>query len=206
MTRMPGALARPLGSARYAPMLPSGPEIVMSGIASLPAAWRGLMMRAGRHDSRSARALSRQGERQLARSGGRQPGAFELEQEALGGDAALAGIAAHPPAGGEHAVARDDDRDGVAAAGAADRPRDAVEAGGELAIGPGAAARYGQHLAPHRLLEGRARRRQRQVESVQLAIEKSIELLCGGQQQRRAVFGGRSAPIERDDGAVALGD
>src|SRR5689334_11428502 len=120
-------------------MLPSGPVIVMSGMASLPAAWRDWKRRAGRHDSRSARALSRQGERQLARPGRRQPRAFELEQEALGGDAALARIAAHPPAGGEHAVARDDDGDRIAAAGAADRPGDAVEAGGELPIGPGAA-------------------------------------------------------------------
>src|SRR5690242_12954049 len=60
---------------------------------------------------------------------------FELEEAALRRDALAAAIAADAPAGSEHAVARHNDGDRVAAAGIADGARRRIGVVREFAIG-----------------------------------------------------------------------
>src|SRR4051812_23008664 len=56
-----------------------------------------------------------------------------VEQRPLGVQAA--GVAGERAVGADDAMARDDDRDPVAAVGAADGPRDAAQLPGDLAVG-----------------------------------------------------------------------
>src|SRR6185437_9140601 len=102
--------------------------------------------------------------------------AFEREQLELGLGTAAAAIAAEAALGSHHAVAWDDDRQGIAAAGLANVARLGAEGAGELAIAACLAIGDGRHEPPHLLLERRARRRQRQIESTPLAGEIGGEL------------------------------
>src|SRR5205085_12146883 len=74
----------------------------------------------------------------LRAGGPSQLGAFEAQQRLFGVEPAGAAVAAEP-ALREHAVARNDDRDRVAAAGAADRARRRAHSGGEVAVAAGLA-------------------------------------------------------------------
>src|SRR6185312_9769909 len=87
-----------------------------------------------------------------------QQRAFEREQLELGLGTAAAAIAAEAALGSHHAVAWDDDRQGIAAAGLANVARLGAEGAGELAI---AAARATGPPAPAADRKYAARRRNR---------------------------------------------
>src|SRR4051812_49725609 len=77
-----------------------------------------------------------------------------IEQRALGLQAAR--VARQGAVGADHAVARVDDRDGIAAVGATDRTRDAAELTGQLAVGDRLAVRDPAQSRPDGALEGGA--------------------------------------------------
>src|SRR4051794_8933349 len=97
-----------------------------------------------------------------------------VEQCPLGSEAA--GVPRERAVGADHAVAGDDDRDPVAAVGAADRSRDAAELARELAVGGRLAVRDRAQAGPDRELERRAVLGQREVEFRALAGEVLVEL------------------------------
>src|SRR3954447_1148457 len=97
-----------------------------------------------------------------------------VEQCALGRQAA--GVARQRPVGADHAMARRDDRDRVAAVGAADRSRHAAQLPRELAVGDRLAVRDLAQPRPDGALEGGAVVGQREVESGALAGEVLVEL------------------------------
>ena len=78
---------------------------------------------------------------------------LECQQPALGGEPVAAGVAAEMR-GGDHAVARDDDRDRVAAVGLADRARDCRRRRARCR-GSCASRRTGSRTAPARRAAGR---------------------------------------------------
>src|SRR3954447_17477749 len=97
-----------------------------------------------------------------------------IEQGALGVQAA--GIAGQGAVRADHAVTWGDDRDRVAAVGAADRAGNARELAGELAVGDRLAVRDLAQARPDGALEGGAVLGQRQVERGPLAGEVLVEL------------------------------
>src|SRR4051812_24965621 len=97
-----------------------------------------------------------------------------VEQCALGRQAA--GVARQRPVGADHAMAGRDDRDRVAAIGAADRPRDAAQHARELAVRDRLALRDLAQPRPDGALEGGAALGQREVEARALAGEVFVEL------------------------------
>src|SRR6478735_1630664 len=97
-----------------------------------------------------------------------------LEQRALGVKAA--GVARQRAVGADHAVAGDDDRDLVAAVGAADRAGDAADLAREFAVGARLAVRDPAQRAPDVELERRAVFGERDVEPGPLAREVLVEL------------------------------
>src|ERR1700755_3513800 len=90
-----------------------------------------------------------------------------LEQRSLGVQAT--GVPGQGAVGAHHAVARHDDRDLVAAVGAADRTRDAAQLARDLTVGRGLALRDLTQPGPDGALERRAVLGQRQLERVALA-------------------------------------
>src|SRR4051794_18186970 len=92
-----------------------------------------------------------------------------VEQCALGVQAA--GVPGQGAVRADHAVARRDDRDRVAAVGAADGAGDARQLAGELAVGDRLAVRDLAQPRPDGALERRAALGQRQVERGALAGE-----------------------------------
>src|SRR4051794_38301764 len=97
-----------------------------------------------------------------------------VQQRALGVQAA--GVAGERAVRADHAVAGVDDRDRVAAVGAADRARDAAQLARELAVGGGLAMRDLAQPRPDGALELGAVLGQREVERGALAGEVLIEL------------------------------
>src|SRR3954451_13544273 len=97
-----------------------------------------------------------------------------IEQRALGLQPAR--VARQRAVGADHAVARVDDRDRVAAVGAPDRAGDAAELTGQLAVGDRLAVRDLAQARPDGALEGGAVLGQRQVERGPLAGEVLVEL------------------------------
>src|SRR4051795_3982961 len=96
---------------------------------------------------------------------------LDLEQGLLALDAA--GVAGQRAVGTDHAVARDDDRDRVAAVGQADGARGGVglaEPPRDLAVRRGVAVADREQLAPDRALELAAGRVERQVELLEVAV------------------------------------
>ena len=98
-----------------------------------------------------------------------------LEQRALGVEAA--GVARERAVGADHAVAGDDDRDLVAAVGAADRAGDAADLARELAVGARLAVRDLAQLGPDVELERRAVLGEREVELVRSPAKYSSSWL-----------------------------
>src|SRR5208282_5844494 len=96
-------------------------------------------------------------------------------------DAALAGIADHFAAGAEHAVAGDDDRDRIGAAGGADGAGDGAEALGDIAVGQGLAEGDLAHHLPDLAMEFAAGRSEWEIEHGELAVEVILELPLGSQ-------------------------
>ena len=122
----------------------------------------------------------------------RAAGAFDLEDPELGGDAARRGEAAAPAVGGEHPVAGDDDRHGIAAEREPDRLGGARSAdlAGDLAIGSNLAARNPPRRRPDPLRsKRRAFRRSSPMSprSVRLAGEQAHDT----RRWRAADEGGR---------------
>src|SRR3954451_17644979 len=97
-----------------------------------------------------------------------------VEQCALGRQAA--GVARQRPVGADHAMARRDDRDRVAAVGAADRSRHAAQLARELAVGDRLALRDLAQPRPDGALELGAVLGQREVERGAFAGEVLVEL------------------------------
>src|SRR5581483_12349002 len=100
---------------------------------------------------------------------------FEIEKQALGRQPLAARIATEPP-GGEHAMAWNDDRDGIGGVGLADGPRGTAQGGGELGVGPCFAVRDVDQGAPNALLKIGAARGERHGEVAAPAIEIREEL------------------------------
>src|SRR5436190_18021589 len=97
---------------------------------------------------------------------------LELEQGLLAFDAA--GVAGERAVGADHAVARDDDRDGVRAVGEPDRTGGGVglaETSGDLAVRRGVAVADLGQLVPDRLLPHAAHGGQWQVEVLEVTGE-----------------------------------
>jgi hypothetical protein len=128
-----------------------------------------------------------------------QRGAFQGQELVLGVQAA-GGREAAGAVGRHHAVAGDDDRDRVGAAGLAHRPGDALDPPGELAVGLRGAVGDLAERAPDALLELSAARRQRQVEVLSLAGEVGLELRGGLQQQGRVLAAPPTAEHQAGDG------
>src|SRR3546814_9031372 len=111
------------------------------------------------------------------------------------------GIAAEAPAGSEHAVERDDDRDRIAAAGLPDGARVAAEKGGKRAIAARLAVGDRHHGVAHPALEGRLRRNEGKVEGRPVAGEVLGELRCGVVEERRRALLEAGRKIDGADGA-----
>ena len=119
--------------------------------------------------------------------------ALEVEQEAL--RSKTAAVAGERAVRADHAVARDQDRDGVCAvrrAGGADRRR-APDAPGELRVRDRLAVADALQLVPDALLERRAARRDRQVERPAPAGEVLGELHARGAERGGVAHASRQA-------------
>src|SRR6185437_4456117 len=134
-----------------------------------------------------------------------QQGAFKDEELTLGVDSLAAAIAAERAAGRQHAVAGNEDRQRVAAAGLAHGARSRGERPGEIAIAARLAVGDVAHELPDAQLEGRAARLQRQVERFELAGEIGVKLPLGAEQPpRRLAARSLATPIERGEVLVLL--
>src|SRR5690606_20604310 len=115
-------------------------------------------------------------------------------------------------AGADHPVAGNDDGNGVAAVGQAHGPyRGGVaDKQGDVLVAAVFAMGNGLQGPPDALLEGRAPRRQGQVELAQAAVEISPQLVTGVLQQgagRWAVSHSRVLQeVDLEDGVIAGGD
>src|SRR6266567_1357803 len=132
--------------------------------------------------------------------------ALQHEELGLGLEAAVAAVAAELAAAGEHAVARDDDRQRVAAASAADLLGHAAGVMGDLAVAAGLAIGDALHGGPDLLLEAGAFGPQRQIEIAPLAREIGAELPRGFLEERGRRLLPRLAPMHGDQRAVLLLD
>ncbi len=130
---------------------------------------------------------------------------FKREQPAFGCDALGTGIAANP-GGGDHAVAGDDDGNGVGAVGAADAAGGAAGEGRDGGVGSGLAVGDGAQLGPDALAVGRAMWCERQGEGVQFAVEIGVQLVAGTLEHGGGVLVAAPAPVEGDEGACLLRD
>src|SRR5258707_803339 len=104
---------------------------------------------------------------------------FEDEKRRLGLEAAFAAVTAELAAAGEHAVAGDQDRRWVAAAGAAALLRHAAGLGGDFAIAARLAIGDALHRGPDLLLKGRTIGLERQIEVAARAGEIGAKLAGG---------------------------
>jgi len=131
---------------------------------------------------------------------------FEVEEEAFGISTIKAGIATDGTISTHHTMAGDDDGDGVAAIGLADRARAGGEGAGDVTIGAGFARRYLLQRGPDTALKGRAMRCERKLEMPALAVEIILQLFGGVAQQGRGLLLRHPAPIKGHDGAILLGE
>src|SRR5690606_14349018 len=130
--------------------------------------------------------------------------ALVAQQRYLGLDPARRRKAAEAT-GADDAVAWDDDRDRVSAAGLADGLRRRADLAGDLAIFARAAIGDRAHGGRYPALQRVARRPERQVEALQPAGEIGRKLALGLEQQGRLVSA-RPPPVEPRDRTVLLGD
>src|SRR3546814_16987412 len=79
----------------------------------------------------------------------------------------------------QHAMAGDEDRDRIGAAGGADGARNSAGGLGEVAVGFCAATGDRQHLAPYSAVELGAARLQRKIEAVAVVVEVLLPLRGG---------------------------
>ena len=110
-------------------------------------------------------------------------GALEMQERALGLEAAGARVAGHGAVGADHSVARDDDRDGIAPAGAADGAGRRADGRRDVAVGPERAVGNPGHGPADGPLELGAGGRQGEIEDLELAPEIGGELLPGGPEK-----------------------
>src|SRR5262249_19706893 len=127
--------------------------------------------------------------------------AFKSKEYLLGLQPAGAAIAPHPPLA-EHAVARDDDRDRVAAAGPADGTRRRTGGRRDVAVGQCLTVGDVLHRRPGPCLEIAAVRPQRQVKILELSGEIGVELVSRLGEQWTAVASLLVAPAHGDQRAV----
>ena len=106
----------------------------------------------------------------------------------------------------DDAMARDHQRDGVGAAGAADRDCGSVQAARELAVGARFAGRDLGDPIPHPTLKRATRRREREVEPELAIVEIALDLPAGalghGVGRRGRAFGERQI-VDSRYGAAA---
>ena len=140
--------------------------------------------------------------REVRRASNERPGerALDLEQPRLALDAAR--VAGEAAVAADHAVARHDDRERIAAGRGARGARGSGRAGarGELGVGDRLAVRDARDLDPHAPLEVRALGRERQLEASPLAFEILLDLAFAFGERCR---GGILLPLARDGGRVA---
>src|SRR3954464_5642465 len=113
----------------------------------------------------------------LVTTGSEQRVLLDLEEGLLALDAA--GVAGEGAVGADHPVAGDDDRDGVAAVGQADRAGGGVGLAEPLrdrAVRRGVAVADLEQLSPDGLLEVAPRRVEGEVELLEVALEVRREL------------------------------
>lgn len=127
---------------------------------------------------------------------GEEP-ALDMEQKSL----SLTTEPSDSPAGGNHAVAGDDNRVGVGTAGPANGAWRALDRFGQLAVADRLAVRYGCNVLPHLALERCADWRQWQVEGhgwvVQISSQLAHSLL--GQRCLRRLLRVGSQIVDADD-------
>src|SRR5579864_1292765 len=131
--------------------------------------------------------------------------AFQREQGLLGLQPALSAIATEAGLR-QHTVARDDNRDRILAASAADGARSRSDFGRQVAITSGLAIRNFLHRRPNLVLEIRSGGTQRQVETGQRTGEIGFELARGLGEQGAAVEPAFIAPADRDDRSILFVD
>src|SRR5688500_13685013 len=108
--------------------------------------------------------------------------------------------------GSNHAVAGNDDRQPVVAAGLADGARIGAELARQLAVGARAAARDRAHGVPHPALQRRALDQQRQVEARVGVLAVMLQLFCRSRRQRRFrwnALGGQGQILDLDHAVLA---
>src|SRR5262245_48284950 len=113
---------------------------------------------------------------------------LDLEQRLLALDAA--GVPGQGAVGSDHPVARDDDRDRVAAVGESDGPGGGVglaEPLRDLAVRRGVAVPDLQQLTPDGPLEVAPLRVEREIELLEVTVEVGIQLAHGLDQDRVGV-------------------
>lgn len=117
-----------------------------------------------------------------------------VEQPSLGGDAAAPRIVADRATAAGYAMAWDDDREGIARAGLADRARGRAGNSRERAIAQGFPGRDPDDRGPERLAARRTEWAEREMEPVELPGEIGSELAGGvgawGAGHGRASIGG----------------